>query len=463
MDEQELATAEPATLRRMITELTAALAQATAMVARLEARVAELEARPPGSGRTMPGTKPPQRSKASGQPRKRRDRGAARVRLTPTAIARHAADQCPDCGTALAGGWVQRRREVIELPATPVVVTEHQIVVRTCPVCRTSVQPSDPLAGIAVAKQRFGPRLQSVIATLREAACVPVRTIQRLVRDLFAVHVSLGAITLVSDRLAARGEGEVAALRDQVRASPVVHLDETGWRQTGVNGYVWSASAPGSDAAPGGVATPPAVVFIRRSRRKEVVDELLGDAFAGVLCSDFYAAYDHYPGRKQRCWVHLLRDIHDLTQQYPDDAGLTAWAAQVRAVYDAAQAFADPDPRRRIQAQLHFERQVGAVCAPFVDAPDVAQRRLCRRVQRYLNELFVFVAEPAVPADNNAAERCIRPLVTRRKIAGGTRSDQGSTTLMTLASLVASWRLQNRNPLQQFLRLLTTPQPSPQV
>ena len=80
----------------------------------------------------------------------------------------------------------------------------------------------------------------------------------------------------------------------------MVHADETGWRENGVNGYVWTFS------------TPTERYFLRRGRNKEVVDEALGEDFAGALVSDFYAAYHHYDGPKQRCWAHLLREIHDL-------------------------------------------------------------------------------------------------------------------------------------------------------
>ena len=85
----------------------------------------------------------------------------------------------------------------------------------------------------------------------------------------------------------------------------MVHADETGWRQNGNNGYVWTFS------------TPTERYFLRRGRGKAVVDEALGESFSGVLVSDFYAAYHHYDGPKQRCWAHLLRDIHDLVAPLP--------------------------------------------------------------------------------------------------------------------------------------------------
>lgn len=427
--------------------LLAVIAEQAALIATLQQRVSDLERRLGSSGgKGVPGIKPPQRSKARGRPRKRRDRGYARVRMTPTAIVAHAAEVCPDCGTRLAGGWVKRHREVIELPDAPVTVTNHQIVARTCPRCQRVVLPPAPLAGVVAGKQRFGVRLLSLLATLREAHRVPVNQIQRLVGSLYGLHLSVGAITAASDRVAAAGRAEYHTIRDRIRGSPWVHADETGWRQAGQNGYVWSFS------------TPTERYFVRRGRHKEVVDEVLGEDFSGVLCCDFYAAYHHYPGLKQRCWVHLLRDIHDLTVAYPDERGLRRWAKRVRALYHAARRFTAGSPRRRAAAQARFQARLLTLCAPFADHPTAVQASLCRRIQRHSDELFVFVAHPAVPADNNAAERSVRPLVTGRKVSGGTRSDQGSDTKMTNASLFGTWDLRGLNPLDQCHRLLTAPQ-----
>jgi transposase len=428
-------------------ELLALVVHQQQVIATLQQRIASLEQRLGAGGATgVPGTKPAQRSKARGQPRKRRDRGYARPRRTPTAIVQHAADHCPDCGTRLRGGWVKRRREVIDLPIAPVTVTEHQIIARTCPRCRRIVLPDDPLGGVVHGQQRLGARVVSLIVTLREAGRVPVRRLQWLLDQLYGLHLSLGAITAASDRVAAAGQEAVEAVREQIRGSPWVHADETGWRQNGQNGYAWT------------FCTPTERYFVRRGRNKEVVDEVLGAAFAGVLCSDFYGAYHHYGGLKQRCWVHLLRDIHTLKVAYPDDVALADWATAVRAVYDAARAFGAADPRARSAAQHQFQERLLAVCTPFVDDPTAVQAKLCRRIQRHSDELFVFVAHPAVPPDNNAAERSVRPLVTSRKISGGTRSDQGSATKMALASLFGTWDARRLNPFDQCYALLTSPQ-----
>ena len=246
--------------------------------------------------------------------------------------------------------------------------------------------------------------------------------------------------------MARQAQGELGSIRERIRGSPVVHADETGWRENGVNGYVWTFS------------TPTERYFLRRGRNKEVVDEALGEDFAGALVSDFYAAYHHYDGPKQRCWAHLLREIHDLRALYSRDKQLAQWADAVHRIYRQATAFSHTSRKQRRAAQLALEKRLLALCRPCLDDPLAVQGKLCRRIDKHLKELFVFVAEPEVPPDNNAAERSLRPLVISRKISGGTRSNQGTDAKMTLASLFGAWRAQGQNPLTACRQLLTSPQ-----
>ena len=111
----------------------------------------------------------------------------------------------------------------------------------------------------------------------------------------------------------------------------------------------------------------------------------------------------------------------------------------------------------RRRTQLRLEEKLLALCRPFLNDPLAVQGKLCRRIERFIKELFVFVVEPAVPADNNAAERSLRHLVTSRKISGGTRSEQGTSSKMALASLFGTWRARGLNPFLQCRQLLTSP------
>jgi len=431
-------------------ELLGLVAEQRGIITRLQQRIAVLEAQLKGRGEGnggMPGNKPAAtRQQAAKAERAPRTEGFGRKRSTPTEQVDHAVAVCPDCGTALQGGWVQRTREVLELPLSPVRVVEHRYLGRICPTCNRRRCAPPELAGVVIGKQRLGSSVLSLIGSLRTVGRLPLATIQWLLATVYDLPLSEGGIVGALNTIARQGQPTVAALRHRIRASPVVHADETGWREGGKNGYVWIWE------------TPQERYFTRGGRGKDMVDAVLGEEFQGVLVTDFYAAYDHYAGLHQRCWAHLLREIHDLCGLYPEDGGLATWAAQLRGVYDRGKAVTDQDPRRRRRVQQRLSRDLLAACHPFQADQVAPQGKLSRRVARYLGELLTFVGDPAVPADNNAAERGLRPLVTQRKISGGTRSRQGTATAMTLASLFGTWRLQGINPLTACQSLLTSPQ-----
>ena len=337
--------------------LIALIVRQQAIIARLEKRIAQLEGQAkPANSRRMPGLKP--NGKADRKPappkghRKPRPHGFARARMTPTRRVEHAMDNCPDCGTQLSGGWTHRTREVIELLQVPAEVTEHVYIARTCSACRRRCTPPAELDGVALGRQRLGVNLLSLIATLREEGRLPICSVQWYLDTVHQLRLSVGAIVSAIHRTAQRAQPAVAAILDRIRASPVVHADETGWRQHGANGYVWTSS------------TPTERYFLRGGRGKTVVDEALSDAFSRVLVSDFYAAYHHYDGPKQRCWAHLLRDIHDLRALYPDDAPLAQWADAVHQLYRQAKACTHPQAKRRRAAQLALERRPSAAAPP---------------------------------------------------------------------------------------------------
>ena len=401
---------------------------------------------------TMPGLKPVRRRRVPApepRSRKRRAQGFGRKRMAPTARQVHAYAHCPHCATTLRGGTVKRTREVIEVVPGRVEVTAHVYLERRCPRCRGRWLPGPAVAGAVVGQGRLGVGLLSLLAVLREELRLPIAGIQWYLAAVHGLRLSVGAIVASLHTVAARAAPVVERMQQTIRGSPVLHVDETGWRQNGGNGYVWTFS------------TPTARAFVRGSRERAVLEGQIGDDYAGVLISDFYGAYTSYAGRHQYCWAHLLRDVDEVVDQHRTEPAVRGWADAVHALYQRATSSAaasDTHPRARRQQRQAYETELGALCAPFVGVAAAPQRVLCERITKHLPALFVFVEEPNVPATNNAAERSLRHLVTSRKISGGTRSARGTATKMTLASLFGTWRLQGLNPLDQCRVLLANPQ-----
>ena len=445
-------------------ELVAILLEQRQMISLLQQRVAQLEqqlGKGSGTGASAPLIRASAVRKEKKQ-RKQREQAFVRRVQRPTEICFHAASSCPDCGRGLSGGSEHRRRQIIEVPLAPVQVTDHVVLSRWCGVCRKRVLPRLDLSAQVAGRHRVGVRLMSLVGWLHTVGRLPLRTVQSLLEALYGLHLSVGELSEVLHALAARGQPEYQRLRQQVRGSPFVHADETGWREAGQNGYLWSFS------------TPHVRYFHHdQSRSGRVPVEVLGEAFAGITVSDFYGGYNQVGAVRQRCWVHFLRDLHALAEAHPQDEAVQAWARQVRGVYDSARSWqgrAQEAQSRlgeaagsfgfgvfaRRSRRKAFERRLYALAQPHLGR-DVPERILSQRIASFLPELFVFVEHPSVPSENNAAERSIRPAVIGRKISGGTRSAKGSATKATLLSLFGTWQAQGCDALEACCRMLTQP------
>ena len=416
----------------------------------LEAENAELRSGKPGAVDAPEWAKPNRKERRAKEreERKRRKDSSVRRRDEPTEIVQHAVETCPDCGRRLSGGWLHKRRQVIEIPEATVRIIEHQAIARKCGVCGKTHLPKMNLDGQVIGKMRIGIRAMSLVAQLATVCRMPVAQIQGLLNTVYKLHLSAGEISAILQTTARIGEEEYGRLRDEIRGSPVVHADETGWREDGVNSYIWSFSSP--------------VVryFVHKtSRAAEVAKGVLGEGFKGKLVCDFYSAYGALDVVCQRCWVHLLRDLKKLKEAYPDKPDVDEWTQRIRDVYERAKSFESDIPRQRLKAKMILERKLMSLALPYIGSTK-PQRVLAQRIEKHLAELFVFVEDPRVPSDNNAAERSVRPSVIARKISGGTRSENGSTTRMILMSLFGTWNLRGLDTFAECHRLLADSRPA---
>lgn len=423
-------------------------------IAALETQIAELRSRlndqnPKERNKLPSWVKPNTKTRKSG-PKKQRKQGFGRKLDTPTKRVFHSYEICPDCGGTLGKPAVSYTRQTIDIPESPVEVTEHVVLKRWCINCKKRVVPKVNLKGVVLGQQRIGIRLMSLITMLKEAWRQPLKTIQSYLDIVHDLHLSQGVLVKILHKTAKVGKPTYENLKQAIQEAPYVHADETGGRENGKNGYNWSFNTKNVH-----------FLLYRKSRSQKIVEEVLEDKFQGVLVSDFYAAYNTYTGFHQRCWVHFLGDIKTLLEQYPHDKKLKTWAAKIHSLYEEAKAYTGPDPtlplgiqeQQRITKQQEFENKLRKICTPWVKT-DAPMSILSARAITFLQEMFVFVRFAGIPSDNNAAERALRHTVISRKISGGTRSAKGSETKSILVSLFGTWRLQNKNPLQQCQFLL---------
>lgn len=428
----------------------------------LEAQLAEIRARLSNQG-PKPQDVPPDFIKANVKHKKRqearqkRKANFARHRDIPTKEIFHTYEACPDCGGELGKPTVSYRRQIIDIPLTPFEVVDHVVFKRWCFYCKKRVQPKVNTTETLIEKQRIGVRLMSIIDLLKEECRQPLKTIQSYLEIVHNLHLSKGTLVNMLHKTAHIGRPTYDALGKKIREADVVFADETGGRENGRNGYYWSFNTKDIQ-----------FLVYDTSRKNKMVTKILGkedepDCFCGVLSSDFYTGYNIYNGFHQRCWVHLLRDIKKLKEQYSKHPPLNIWAKRIKQLYDEAKGYHGPGhtlsvrakEQERIAKQQYFEEKLRIITKPWIQK-DSPMSTLSGRIIKHLQELFVFIRFEGIPSDNNTAERILRHTVVSRKISGGTRSKKGSETKSILASLFGTWRLQRKNPLTECQLLLNS-------
>ncbi len=440
---------------RLVGELTEArreLSEARQVIGALEKRIAELEH---DSTDEPPHFVKPSRPKPEGpkKPRKKRasQHNHARRRESPTRVVEHACDRCAQCNYLLQGKSLDYSRQVIELPEPqPVEVIEHRVLKRYCPHCQSYQSPKLDLTGQVLGQGRFGVRLVSLIATLRTALRMSLAQIRGYLQTFYKLEISLGEIVYLLNQVRETTKGAVESLKREMQASAIVHGDETGWREDGLNGYIWAFSTPGEKAV--------RYYEYDHSRSQAVVRRILGGKFQGHLVSDFYVGYNDYGCKKQRCWPHLLRLLHKRKEKHKDNPEVLAWVKATRGLYDEANEWLErhssPSQEARESQYVSLVERLHTLGLQYAQQKGHPCQALGKLVLRHQDELFQYVLVEGLASNNNLAERSIRPLVVVRKISGGSRSPNGSKTRMALASLFGTWQARGLNPFRECLNLL---------
>ena len=187
--------------------------------------------------------------------------------------------------------------------------------------------------------------------------------------------------------------------------------------------------------------------MIDASRGSPALQSFFTEAFDGTLVTDFWAAYESVcAADRQKCLPHLLREIERVDQRN-DAPAWQAFAKKLRRLlHDALRLRARPDftPERYAGRITQLEKRLAALADG--QSVDADATRLAKRLARHRDHLLTFLHKPDVPADNNHAERQIRPAVIIRKNSQSNRSDNGAATQAILMSIYRTLRLRELDP-----------------
>jgi transposase len=430
-----------------------------------EARIAELERRlglnssnsgkPPSSD----GLKKPPRVSSLREPSGKKTGGQkghpgetlCRVEK-PDATMDHYPETCAACGEPLTAAMATGHlaRQVFDLPEPrPLIVTEHRAHACCCAACGTQTRGAFP-AGVT-APMQYGTRIAAFVLYLLHYQLLPEKRLAVLMTDLFGVKLVTATIARISNDCAERFHGFVDALRDQVAAAPVKHMDETGFRIGGKTQWLHIASTAW-------------LTFYRTAAKR---GSLLANV-TGIVVHDHWKPYYTMTGVVHAlCNAHHLRELKALIEIEKED-----WAAKMQRLLRRACHAANLARERGVPLKpgliALIERCYDGILAnglAFHEAQPTlakAKRRgrqprrvghnLLLRLSTRKQDVLRFLTDPSVPFTNNLAERDGRMMKLRQKISGGFRAENGAKDFAVIRSVLSTARKQGWN----MLRTLTS-------
>lgn len=345
---------------------------------------------------------------------------------------------CPECGHGLqAATCPPQVVQQVEIEVAPLHITEHRAEAGYCSHCQRVHYAALPSA---VAKGGMaGPRLTTLIAFLKGVCHASFSTIRKFLRDVVCLTISRGQLVKIIAKVTQALDEPYQELLERLPEQSRLNVDETGHKDGKEQWWTWCFRA-----------SLYTLFKIDATRSGDVLLEVLGDEFNGVLGCDYFSAYRRYMrvcnAVVQFCLAHLIRDVKFLTTL--PDARDRAYGERLR------------EALRRLFAVIHQREQLG----PRVFARDLAAARdevlhqaatavpttrhsanLAKRFAEHGQAYFEFVTTPGVEPTNNLAEQAIRFVVIDRKVTQGTRGEKGRRWCERIWTVVATCAQQGRS------------------
>src|SRR3954463_4877191 len=436
-------------LRAQVEALTAKVAGLQATLAQVQAQLAaarkdsSTSSKPPSSDIVKPPKPPPppgqERRHAGGQPgHPKHERPLVPPERLSAPPHDYLPEICPDCGRGLrpAGDDVRVVQQV-EIAEVPILIEEHRSHPGWCAHC-CKVHYA-PLPAAVASGGLAGPRLTTLIAYLKGACHASYGTIRKFLRDVVQVIISRGQLAKIIAKVSAALEQPYAELLQDLPLQALLNVDETGHKRNGERWWTWCFRA-----------SLYTLFKIDPTRSADVLIEVLGKEFKGVIGCDYYSAYRRYLREfgvlVQFCLAHLIRDVKFL---------LTLPGAAVRAygerLREALRGLFAVIHRREGLSASAFQAQLGAARQAVLRAgtQDVPESKHCRnlakRFEKHGESYFRFLTTPGVEPTNNLAEQAIRFVVIDRLITQGTRSEKGNRWCERIWTVIATCTQQGRS------------------
>ena len=352
------------------------------------------------------------------------------IALRPTA--------CRRCGESLAGNDPQPlRHQVWEIPEIKPLVTEYQRHRLICPYCQQSTCAELP-AGVPLSQA--GPRLVALTALLMGCFKQSKRRVALFLEQVLNQPCSPGWVVKLQDQATTALKPAYEELAAQLPTEPVLGIDESPTKQAQTKSWLWAF-----------VAASYTLFALRTTRSATVLDELLTEAFDGVVNCDRAKMYWSI-GRPQWCWAHLMRDFQALID-HPDQQVKRLGQDLMRPTKQLFRHWA----RCRDGTITHVEMlglmgpirdEINRLLLRGVFSGNSKLKGMCEPLYNHREKLWTFLDVEGVEPTNNVSERALRPAVIWRKLSFGTQSANGSRFVETILTVVETCHKQSRSSFE---------------
>lgn len=372
----------------------------------------------------------------------------------PDKIINHATpDCCGGCGCDVSTEQVLSvfKRQVFDIPEPRLEVTEHRVEVKQCPQCQQKIQGC--FAEEVKAPVQYGVRIKAVSAYLQHQHFIPEDRLSEALMDLYGCPMSTGTIANTSKSLGQKISTVVEQLAASVKAAPVKHLDETGFRISGKTQWLHV------------VSTETATWYRPATKRKDL-EPLEG--MTGRVIHDHWKSYFQLESVSHGlCNAHHLRELQAL-----EEIEQESWAKSMKKLLTLANKYRHRYPEtipKSILIRLTelYESILHRGLDFHESLPPLTRKSNRGRVKRrvghnlllrlfdYASDVLRFLTEPDVPFTNNQAERDLRMMKCKQKISGCFRAFDHALDFANIRSVLSTARKQNLNLLDVLIQALS--------
>lgn len=298
-----------------------------------------------------------------------------------------------------------------------------------CGNCWESKHKDTPEKGL------FGKNAQTHITLLKFDDRLPLRKTVNALGRHYNLELSSKTIYDITKRVAEKVSPKYKEIQRKIRRAKNLHIDETKIKIQGTLYYVW-------------IFRSSKFIFfvIRKERNRNVLDEILGYNYKGSIICDGLSAYKQYTKFLQRCWAHILRETKELAKKYDDAKPMHNWMTELFGKVKSASVKDSPDKRKeKYNKCIQEMKRLISIYSSYKHL-----KKVITTIENGLEFWFTRILHPRIEPTNNKAEQPLREIKVIQKIIGTLRNEDGASIMETIMTLLATWRLQRKNPFNEL-------------